>query len=301
MSDDAARFEELATGIVAPLVLGGKLVLARPFGNRAATIGQGQRMTDAELRSRIEVARVRRARLIAPVDTLPDFTPSDWSIAAMLNDLLQCTNHELGGALTKGRYARLLRSVMSGCSQIALPRDLGEVLSRHATFARVMELGRLDTNVSWWTGHASFRGMPPPTRLLLWRDLRRVHVDTMRVSLTEMAQGMPAPVPEAFGQALGAWLACSPLTDFSTITRELPTFAWSRGTIALVATAPGRVLAFRVLSRLRLEGIGAALERARTSLFAAFEPHRAMLDEFSRETLAALEALRTKPEKARTR
>lgn len=296
MSDDAERFEELATGIVAPLVLGGKLVLARPFGRLAATIGQGRRMVDSDLRSRIEVARVRRARLVAPVDSLPDFDAADWAIAAVLNDLLQLTNHELGGALTKGRYAKLFRSVLEGCTQIPPPRDLAAVISRHATFARVMELGRSDTSVSWWTGSASFRGMPPPSRLLLWRDLRRVHVDTTRVSLPEMAEGMPEPVPQGFPIALSGWLSRSPLTDLATLTRESPAFTWSTNTIALVATAPGRVLAFRALSRLRVEVVVAALDRARQGL-GDLEPHRALVEEFSREVVAGLEALRAKPER----
>ena len=301
MSDEAERFEELATGIVAPLILGGKLVLARPFGRLGQTLGQGRRLADVELRTRMEVARVRRARLVAPVDTLPELDVSDWAIAAMLNDILQLTNHELGGALTQGRYAKLLRSVLSGCAQIALPHDLASVISRHATFARVMELGRADTSVSWWTGHASFRGMPPPTRLLLWRDLRKVQVDTVRVPLHEMAEGMPALVSEGFGHAISAWLSCSPLTDLASLTRESPAFAWSRSTIALIATVPGRVLAFRVLSRLRLEAVMAALERARVSLFVGFEPHRGVLEEFSREAREGLEALRGKQEKPRTR
>jgi hypothetical protein len=254
-------------------------------------------MVDTDVRSRIEVARVRRARLVAPVDTLPELDASDWAIAATLNDLLQATNHELGGLFTKGRYTRLLQCVHSVCWQIPHPRDVGVVLARHATFARVMELVRTDTSVSWWTGSASFRGVDPPKRLLLWQGLRRVHVDTKSVPLSEMGEGLPAPVGEGFLGALSVWLSCSPLTDIACVTRTSPLFSWTPSTIALVGVAPGRTLAFRVLSRLRLEAVKNALERARSKLEPSLASYQPVVDEFTRDALSGLAELRAKPEK----
>ena len=130
------RFDQLVTGIVLPLVLGGKLALVRPFGMAALTVGQNERILDPDARTNLDVARVRRARLLAPVDILPELNEADWAIAAVLNDLLQVTNHNLGGVLTKSRYAALLRSISSACERITPARDVGEVLARHATFAR---------------------------------------------------------------------------------------------------------------------------------------------------------------------
>ncbi len=291
------RFEELVTGIVAPLVLGGKLRLTRPFGQVGLALGEGRNILDADKRSRIDVARVRRARLIAPVDTLPDLDATEWALAAALNDLLQVTNHELGGVFTKGRYLRLLGSVLDLCRHVPPPRDVGAALARHATFARVMELGRADTSVKWWTGSASFRGAPPPKRLLLWQDLRRVQVETLRVPIHEMCDGLPPMVAEGFSEALSAWLACSPLTDLSALTRAAPPFAWSGATIALVADPAGRMLAFRVLARQRVDQVSAVLERARAGLDGALAAHRPVVEEFSREIVAAFEALRGKPDK----
>jgi hypothetical protein len=297
LASDDQRFEELVTGIVAPLVLGGKLHLARPFGQLGIGLGQGRSLSDADLRSRIDVARVRRARLIAPIDTLPELDEHEWALAATLNDLLQVTNHELGGLFTKGRYMRLLRSIFDLCGQIPMPRDVGAALARHATFARVMELSRADTSVRWWTGSASFRGVPPPKRLLLWQNLRRVHVETQRVPLHEMCDGLPSMVAEGYTTALSGWLARSPLTDLASITRAAPLFAWSPATIALIAVPAGRMLAFRVLARQRAEHVSTALERARAGIDGLLGAHRPVVEEFSREVLSAFEALRAKPDK----
>jgi len=297
LASDDERFEELVSGVVAPLVLGGKLRLARPFGPLGITLGEGRSIVDSDLRSRIDVARVRRARLIAPVDTLPELDAHEWALAAALNDLLQVTNHELGGLFTKGRYMRLVRSVFDLCNQIPRPHDVGAALARHATFARVMELGRADTSVRWWTGSASFRGVPPPKRLLLWQNLRRVHVETMRVPIHEMCDGLPSTVAEGYMVALAAWLSRSPLTDLASITREAPVFTWSPAAIALVAVPAGRTLAFRVLARQRVELVGAALERARAGLDGGLAAHRPVVEEFTREIAAAFVAMRAKPDK----
>ncbi|MRG93278.1 hypothetical protein [Polyangium spumosum] len=297
MASDDERFEELVTGIVAPLVLGGKLRLVRPFGQLGAQLGEGKGVVDADLRSRLDVARVRRARLVAPVDTLPELDEHEWALAAALNDLLQVTNHELGGLFTKGRYMRLLRSVFDLCGRVPPPRDVGAALARHATFARVMELSRADTSVRWWTGSASFRGMPPPKRLLLWQDLRRVHVETQRVPIHEMCDGLPTMVAEGYTTALSAWLSRSPLTDLASVTRAAPLFAWSPPTIALIAVPAGRMLAFHVLARQRAEHVSAALSRASAGLDGPLAAHRPVVEEFSREIAAAFEAMRTKPDR----
>ncbi len=99
------RFEQLATAIIAPLVLGGKLTLARPFGMTALTVGQNERILDPNLRTNIDVARVRQARLLAPVDLLPELTVMDWAIAAVLNGRLPRSASSHGSALPGHRFA----------------------------------------------------------------------------------------------------------------------------------------------------------------------------------------------------
>lgn len=285
------RFEQLVTGIVQPLVLGGKLTLARPFGHTALTVGQNARIMDPDLRTNLDVARVRRARFLAPVDVLPELNDADWAIAAVLNDLLQATNHHLGGAFTTSRYGALIRSILEVCSRISRPRNVGEAIARHATFARVMELVRTDTTVSWWTGSARFRGEDPPGRLLAWRNWRRVRIDAERVALPRMADDL-ASVND-YHHALSAWLQLSPLTDFSAITRDAPAFVWSPSTVALIAVHSGRTLAFRALSRAKTEVVATVLNRARTTLPVGLAAQQAIVDEFSLATIDAFKSHRT--------
>lgn len=281
------RFAELVYGIVGPLVLGGKLTLVRPFGVTALTVGQNERVLDPDLRTNLDVARVRRARLLAPVDVLPELNEADWAIAAVLNDVLQVTNHNLGGTFTMGRYGTLIQSVAHVSARIPMPRNIGETLARHATFARVMELSRNDTTVAWWTGSARFRGEEPPARLLAWRNLRRVRVDSERVPLAQMASDI-SPMND-FHHALTAWLHLSPLTDIATMTREAPAFVWSPATIALIAVPAGRTLAYRALTRSTTDLVTTSLNRARTMLLPALSAQQPLIDEFSAEVSKAID------------
>lgn len=265
MDDDASseRFHELVEHVLAPLVLGGPLRPVRPFGARVAfSIGDQRAIADSDLRTKLDVARVRRARLIAPVDALEPIGRLDFALAAGLNDLLQATNHEIGGRLLRGRYGKLLASVVELCRSISGPRSVAEALSRHATFCRVLELVRTDTSVAWWTGSASFRGQKPPSRLLLWPSLRRVTIDERRVALPEMCHGLSGAPEDVFCDALARWLSCSPLTDIGSLTRSSPVFSWSSPSLSLVATAPGRTLAWRLLADKPRASALASLERA---------------------------------------
>jgi hypothetical protein len=286
------RFEQLVTGIVLPLVLGGKLTLARPFGASALTVGQNARLLDPDARTNLDVARVRRARLLAPVDYLPELNEADWAIAAVLNDLLQVTNHNLAGALTKSRYSALLQSCASVCTRVAPARDVGEVIARHATFARVMELFRTDTTVSWWTGSSRFRGEEPPSRLLAWRNWRRVRIDSDRVPLARMADNLSAS--DDFLQALSMWLQLSPLTDLATMTRDAPTFVWSPSTIGLIAVPSGRTLVFRALARANTDVVTTALNNARSKLLPNLAAQQAIVDEFSLAVIHAFTSHRSR-------
>jgi len=278
----AERFDELTTRILAPLVLGGPLHPVRPFGvDLALQVGAGRSISDAALRSQLDVARVRMARLIAPVDTLPELSSYDWALAAGLNDLLQTTNHELAGPLTRGRHRRLLASVCALCERIPPPRTLESALSRHATFARVLECVRVDTTVSWWTGRASFRGQPPPGRLLAWPRMRNVQVDERRVGLTEMIHGIPSVRAEEFAYAFGLWLSRSPLTDLATAARRSPPFAWSSSTLSLIATPPGRTLAHRLLTRQSRDLVITVLARAAKEIPPHFPEARSLAHSFT--------------------
>jgi hypothetical protein len=284
----AERAEELAHEVLAPLVLGGPVRPVRPFGGPLGlrlgigeAPGSGRRIADAELCTRLDVARVRRARLLVPSDALPGLDEGDWAVLAALNDILQLTNHHLGGPLTKGRYPRVLANLRWLCERIPAPRDVEGALSRHATFARVLDLGRTDSHVSWWTGSARFRGETPPARLLAWREIRRVHVDAKRVPLADMTLGIPAVPLADFADVLSLWLTRTPLTDLATCARQAPPFGWSASTLSLVATPPGRMLAFRALAGEPADAVLAALARAAGQVRPALEEARQLAEGFA--------------------
>jgi hypothetical protein len=291
--DLGLRCEELAHAVLAPLVLGGHLVPVRPFGGPVALrCGVDRRLADADLAARIDVARVRRARLLAPVDTLPPLDEASFALLAGLNDILQLGNHRLTSPLTRGRYARLAANLRWLCDRVPAPRDVEGALARHATFARALELARVDSKVSWWTGSASFRGEEPPARLLAWREIRRVQVDARRVPLADMVAGVPGISPDDYSEVLGLWLTRTPLTDLATATRSGPPFAWSASTLSLVATAPGRALAFRALARQGGDA-SAVLRRAVAAIPAGLEEARRLGEGFAAEVgegMAAHEA-----------
>jgi hypothetical protein len=296
MADDLGeRCEELAHEVLAPLVLGGPVNPVRPFGGPLGLrLGIGRRIVDADLASRLDVARVRRARLVAPVDTVPELDEGDWAVLAALNDLLQITNHNLSGPLTRGRHARLALNLRWLLERIPAPRDVLGALSRHATFARVLDLARTDSTVSWWTGSARFRGEKPPARLLAWREIRRVHVDARRIPLAEMPLGMTGVAVDDFLDLIALWLTRTPLTDLATATRSSPRFAWSASTLALVATGPGRMLAFRALAHEPPEAVATALSTAFHAIPAGYEEARQIAETFAREVAKGFAALEGK-------
>jgi hypothetical protein len=275
------RLEALAHGVLGPLVLGGPMHLVPPVGPEIAMqLGaDGRRIVDDALRTAVDVARVRQARRVAPVDVLPDLSAYEWAMVAALNDLMQATNHELSGALTRSRHEKLVAATERLLEAIPPPRTTIEAIVRHATFARMGEVRRVDTTVRYWIGTQSFRGQKPPSRLLAWKGLRRVDVDETEVRLGAMPAGLAALDGGAWGAALAHLYSRSPLTDLATADRTAPEFGWSPATIALVSYPIGRTLARRAV-----RGVGGAV-RERLIAAAARAPAgaHAVIEEFLAE------------------
>lgn len=260
--------EQLFTGVMAPLVLGGPLRPGHAIGARAAlALGHGERTSiDPDLESRVQVARVRRARRLAPVDTLAPATPAEWAMAATLHDLTQAANPIFDAALRRSSAVRILEIARAGIERVPEPRDVREALARHAWFARVLDVARTDTAVSWWVGSRTFLGVDPPARLTAWRDLRRVNVVATPHPLLEVA---PLAVDRMkLADAMARFLTRTPLTEIATCTRPAPAFTWGDAALALVATRAGRTLAVRALARLPASEVDAALGRATRDLLA---------------------------------
>lgn len=270
MAEDPAKLaDRLYSSVLAPLVLGGALQPAHPIGARAALalLATGAIPSDAELASQVDLRRVVQARKLAPIDTVDDPSGAEWALGAVVHDLLQATSP---GWFRKSAPKRLLDLAGAMLERIPAVQSAREALSRHTWLARLFEVKRQDTAVSWWTGSREFRGKEPPKRLLLWSDLRRVTVERSERQLTELLRhgGAPEHAP-AFEASLTRLLRATPLTDFATCARSSPPFLWTPETLALVRTPVARTLALRAVSFLPEEDADLALGRATRELFAA--------------------------------
>src|SRR5262249_41176046 len=138
-------------------------------------IGDHRQPSDVELLSRTELARVRVARRLAPIDTL-DAAPSgeEWALAAVLHDLVQSTHPGFDAVFRRGGPKRILDVVEKTLDRIPPPRTVGATRSRHTWFSRMFDLARTDADLRWWPGSERFLGTDPPKRLLAWPELRRV-------------------------------------------------------------------------------------------------------------------------------
>ncbi|MFO0552224.1 MAG: hypothetical protein U0271_27805 [Polyangiaceae bacterium] len=277
--------ESLAERVLGPMLLGGDVVPIAPVGPEAAVVLGASRISDDNLRSSIDVARVRRARLLAPVDTLPDISPPEWAMIAALNDLLQVTNHRLSGPFTRGRHKTLLASTLRLLGTIPAPRSALELLVRYATFGRLFELQRTDTTVSSWAGTERFRGTPPTRRATMWTNLRRVEVTPSRHLIADMCDGLSVIEAPAFQAALAQLVALSPLSDLASANREAPPFFFSTPTVSALASPVGRALALRALRRAGLVSGLQAMHRALATLPAGTA--RSLVEGFMNEASSA--------------
>ena len=118
----AERAELLAKQLIEPLCTGATLRLQRPFGQALCQeIGPHRTIVDNELKLSVQQARICAARQVLPVDSIPELSAPEWTLAATLNDLLQSTNHELSNIVTRDRHEELAEQVTATCSQLPQP------------------------------------------------------------------------------------------------------------------------------------------------------------------------------------
>ena len=262
--------ERLFLTFFAPLVMGGAMRPEKPIGGKMAlSIGDGRPPSDFDLLSKVQLARVRVARKLAPIDLFePAPTAAEWTIAAMLHDLVQATHPDFDAVFRRSGPERILVVIEKTLAYVPAPPNVGDALSRHSWFSRVLDLARTDVEVKWWTGKETFLGTEPPHRLTAWPDLRRVQQTRTPRTLTELAGSGSVVVIERFEALVSRLLAKSPLTDLATIARATPFFEWTHETLALVSMSAGRTMALRAFAHLpdakRVDG---ALGRATRQLF----------------------------------
>jgi len=262
-TDAASRAKRLYERFLAPLVLGGELSPGPALGAEAAlSLDGGLATVDGDLRSQVDVARVRVARRLVPVDVVAGPDAHEWALGAALHDLVHALHPDLQGPLHSRVPDRLFDLCEQVWGRVPPPGSLAEAVSRHAFFARVFEIERTDTVVSWWTGSKRFLGRAPPPRLLAWPALRRVHTDEATLPLSEIADVLDARRRARFHYGLARLLEKTPLTDLATCTRVAPRFEWTGATLGLFATPHSRALALRALGLGPAAEVDAALGRA---------------------------------------
>ena len=269
--DPQALCERLFETFLAPLVLGGTMRPTHAFGGRAAlAIGDNRAPADLDTLSRVTLARVRVARRLVPVDRFePAPTASEWALAAMLHDMVVATHPDFDAVLRRSAPRRMVEIADMTLERIPKPANVGEMLSRHTWIGRMFEITRTDVEVRWWTGSQKFLGEDPPARLLAWPEIRRVHQTRTPHGLMDLPAAGGAVDEARFGTCVTQLLAHSPLTDFATVERTAPPFAWTHANLALVSTHAGRTAVLRALAQKPARAVDAALGRATRGLFDA--------------------------------
>src|SRR5438128_1102740 len=90
--------DRLFRQFMVPLVLGGELRPGRPIGGKnALALGPFSDTLDKELLSHVDLARIRVARRLAPLDQVMAPSAAEWALAACLHDVVQTTHPELTG------------------------------------------------------------------------------------------------------------------------------------------------------------------------------------------------------------
>jgi hypothetical protein len=268
--DPQALCERLFTTFLAPLVLGGTMRPVKAFGGKNALSIGDRSPSDIDTLSRTQLARVRIARKLAPVDRFePAPSAHEWVLAAMLHDLVQATHPGFNAVFRRSGPLRIMDVIEKTLDRVPPPRTAGDALSRHTWMSRMFDLARTDVEVKWWTGSETFLGAEPPARLTAWPEIRRVQQTRTPRPLMELPSSGGAVDTARFTSVVEALLSRTPLTDLATINRAAPLFAWRHETLTVCATNAGRTIVLRAFAQLPSRQVDAALGRATRQLFAA--------------------------------
>ena len=268
--DPQAICERLFTTFLAPLVLGGVMRPIKAFGGKNALSIGDRTPSDIDALSRTQLARVRIARKLAPIDRFePAPTAHEWALAAMLHDLVQATHPGFNAVFRRSGPLRILSVIEKTLERVPPPRTAGDALSRHTWLSRMFELARTDVEVKWWTGSETFLGEEPPKRLTAWPEIRKVQQTRTPRTLMDLPTSGGSVDLSRFTTVVEELLARTPLTDLATVSRAAPAFTWRHETLTLCATQAGRTVILRAFAMLPDRQVDAALGRATRQLFAS--------------------------------
>lgn len=264
---------------VLPLVAGGRVEVRGLLGPGVVEHFASDPQLDGTLVA--EITRHARMHLskIGPLCATEVIPRDAIVLAAVWHNLLAMTHPDVAPR------ARLRRRVREWCESmlewVGPPRTAAEVAARHGLLARLSEVGRVDTDVTFWAGSARYIGVAPPARLVAWRTLRRVRETKTRVSFYELLRALEWPEPSAtenLVDVMRAALALSPLTDVALVDRSSPAdFEWTPPAVNALGDVALRSAAARLV-----------LTRATTSLTAGDDASAARVRAVEAATLRAV-------------
>jgi hypothetical protein len=223
-----------------PLVCGGRLHVGRPLG-AAAVERLARAAGEGEAADALAAARREVARRFLPQAEAPALDETTLRLGAALHDLLVLVHPGLEGPGATRRQARVAAAAHALAS-LGAPASAEEAVARHSLLARVPEIARTDSTVTFWLGRETFVGRVPPPRVTALPELRRVRVDVVRRSwLRDIG------VPAVARDAVLALAIASPLGEALDPLRLEPPLAWSRILPVLRAPALGRIVAGQLL------------------------------------------------------
>jgi hypothetical protein len=233
---ERAPLDRFVRAFVLPMVAGGPVHVRGLVG--PGMLDQLTATTKMDATLLLDVVKHVRAHLahLGPVGAI-DILPRDAvALAAVWYNLIAMTHPEVVGR------ARLRRKVRAWCAQmlewVGVPRTAHEVSLRHGLLARLGEVGRVDTDVSFWAGSAKFVGVAPPSRLMVWKTVRRVRETKVRVGLFDLLAELRSEQPDLdLLEPARVALSLSPLTDVALADRptSMGAFQWTNASVNALA------------------------------------------------------------------
>jgi hypothetical protein len=226
---------------VLPLVAGGEVHVGRPL-----TTADLQRF-EAELgHATVGLVAVDEARadVLSELVSRPPalvLDADELALAVGLHDALVLAHPDADGALVTDAMRRKIAGAALRMVSQPPSRDRTRVLARHALLHNLLDLGRADVTVTWWTGRARFLGQKPPARLVAWKGMRRVREEVTRAGFDELLAS-PEVVP-----VMAALLRRTPLTQLLGVSAVAPPLHWEDAVFLLRDAELARAVAYAAI------------------------------------------------------
>ncbi len=256
----AAGGAVMIDGLLGPGAL--DAMVSGPKGH-AMELCDGKVMADCVGAARLELCR------FGPTTEFVTLTPDVIGLGIVWHNLLAMTHPE---ATTRGGLRKKVHQWSAEMLDwVGTPKTAQEVALRHAIFGRLGEVGRVDTKVNFWAGEALYIGVAPPSRLVAFKNLRRVEEQKTRQTVFDLLQLLSHGLDEQdLLPSAARALQYSPLTDLLLADRPegVIAFRWTPSLLSMLTDAPLRGAAIRVALRAGARGAEAVtkhlqiLERA---------------------------------------